>query len=50
MSIIIHLQVESIDIEQALEEVESHTPFIAAFGLNIDCLSDLKLVIEHKIL
>ena len=45
---IIHSQGESICIEDALEEVDCRAPFIAAFGLSVDALTDFKLVIEKE--
>lgn len=30
----------------SFQEIDCHAPFIAAFGVNIDSLSDFKLVIE----
>ena len=47
--IIIHIyyiQGESISIDEALSGVELKAPFIAAFGLTKDELTDVKLVIE----
>ena len=44
----VFLQGESINIEESLETVGCHVPFIAAFGLTTDELTDIKLVIEKE--
>ena len=40
------LQGESIDINKSLEEVDLAEPYIAAFGVTRDSITDSKLVIE----
>ena len=40
------LQGESIDIDKFLEEVDLAEPYIAAFGVTLDSITDAKLVIE----
>ena len=41
------VQGESLNIDECLESVECRTPFIAVFGVNMDSLTDFKLVIER---
>ena len=44
------LQGESIDIDKSLEEVDLAEPYIAAFGVTRDSITDSKLVREKNIL
>ena len=40
------LQGEAIDIDKSLQEVDLAEPYIAAFGVTLDSITDTKLVIE----
>lgn len=42
------MQGESVSIEESIEGVQRHTPFIVAFGSSDDDLSDTKIVIEKE--
>ena len=42
------MQGEAIDIEEALESVETHTPYILAFGATQEHLLDIKVIIERE--
>jgi len=41
-------QGESIDIEESLASMENQAPLIATFGINMDSLTDFKVVIEGE--
>ena len=42
------LQGESIDIDKSLEGVDCAAPFIVAFGVDTDSLTDIKVIIKKN--
>jgi hypothetical protein len=48
MSLLTTFKGESIDIDKSLEGVDCPAPFIAAFGVDTDSLTDIKVIIEKN--